>query len=86
MVNLLETTLFHLEVCQALEDTVFDLVDYIQRKMTDQIRMYIMFVYMKYRLILLTKCNAFLKFSNQLRQERELRSVKRGFNEGILIL
>lgn len=40
LVNLLETTLFHLEVCQALEDTVFDLVDYIQRKMTDQIRMY----------------------------------------------
>ena len=39
IVNLLETILFHQEVCQSLGDTIYDLVDYCYRKLTEQIRM-----------------------------------------------
>ncbi len=39
--NLLETVLFHPDICQALEDTIFDLIDYIYRKMTFQFRNYL---------------------------------------------
>ncbi len=43
LVNLLETVLFHPDVCKSLGDSVVDLVDYIYRKMTDQIRMWVFF-------------------------------------------
>lgn len=41
LVNLLETVLYHAEICQALGDTIFDLIDYCYRKMTQQIRAYV---------------------------------------------
>ena len=41
LVNLLETVLFHPDICQALGDTIFDLIDYIYRKMTFQFRNYL---------------------------------------------
>ncbi len=39
LVNLLETVLYHQDVCQSLEDSIFDLVDYCHRKMTEHISM-----------------------------------------------
>ena len=41
LVNLLETVLYHPDICQALGDTIFDLIDYIYRKMTFQFRLYL---------------------------------------------
>jgi zinc finger MYND domain-containing protein 10 len=38
LVNLLETTLYHSEVCQGLNDTIFDLIDYCYRRMSHQIK------------------------------------------------
>ena len=40
MVNLLETVLYHPDLCQALGDTIFDLIDYCYRKMTHQFQVY----------------------------------------------
>ncbi|CAF0877080.1 unnamed protein product [Brachionus calyciflorus] len=40
IVNLLETILFHSEVIQAMEDSIYDLIDYIQRKISNQIRLF----------------------------------------------
>jgi hypothetical protein len=37
-VNLLETVLFHQDVCQSLGDSLYDLIDYCYRKLTEQLR------------------------------------------------
>lgn len=39
IVNLLETVLYHPDGFQALEDTIYDLIDYCHRVMSSQIRM-----------------------------------------------
>jgi len=39
VVNLLETVLYHPDGCQALGDTIYDLIDYCYRMMSTQIRM-----------------------------------------------
>jgi len=38
LVNLLETVLFHQDVCQSLGDSLYDLIDYCYRKLTEQLR------------------------------------------------
>ncbi len=38
LVNLIETVLYHQDVCLSLEDNINDLVDFCHRKLTDQIR------------------------------------------------
>ena len=41
MVNLLETTMFYRETCEATEDCVLDLIDYCYRKLSHLVSRYV---------------------------------------------